>query len=301
MGKKRNRKNSPNKNKESYNLRSSSSKSGASGTDTEEEQSIANNNNMPSSASSVTNPSTPPPADNSPPLELDHPPVKEGPAHVAAAKLPYKEAAVKAVANFPPGTSSPAQGLTQRKADSSQPNKETPPDSVDNIPTSGFDTTPKDSNMGGKKLALTKPRTKGMTDWEGRPLDKGQTTICFVKEGDNNIETAKVGTITTPKGKSNDLSPIPESLEELIHNNPMGSDMADILHAHSNQINTIMDSINNMDKSTDMASLKDSRENLEQVTAAATSKLEHINSNMKQLDEDLESIKTIRSNFKTML
>ena len=140
-----------------------------------------------------------------------------------------------------------------------------------------------------------------MTDWEGRPLDKGQTTICFVKEGDNNIETAKVGTIITHKGKSKDLSPIPESLEELIHNNPMGSDMADILHAHSNQINTIMDSINNMDKSTDMASLKDSRENLEQVTAAATSKLEHINSNMKQLDEDLESIRTIRSNFTTIL
>ena len=62
-----------------------------------------------------------------------------------------------------------------------------------------------------------------------------------------------------------------------------------------------MESINNMDKSTDMASLKDSRENLEQVTAAATTKLEHINSSMKQLDEDLESIKTIRSNFKTML
>ena len=307
MGKNNKKKKSPNNNnKSNYKLRSSSSQSGTSGTDTEDEQPIANNNNnMPSSAStthatSVTNPSTPPPANNSPPSELDRPPEKGGLEHVAAAKLLYKEAAAKAVTNFPPGTSSPAMGLTQRIEDSSQPNEDTLPDSVDTIPTSGFDTTPNDSNMGGKKLALTTPK-KGEKDWEGKPLDKGQTTICFVKEGDNNIETAKVGTITTPKGKSTDLSPIPETLEELIKNNPMGADMADTLHAHSNQINTIMENINNMDKSIDITSLKDTRENLEQVTAAATTKLEHINAGMKQLDDDVAAIKNIRSNYQTML
>ena len=304
MGKNNKKKKSPNNdNKSNYKLRSSSSQSGTSGTDTEDEQPIANNNNnMPSSAStthatSVTNPSTPPPANNSPPSELDRPPEKGGLEHVAAAKLLYKEA----VTNFPPDTSSPVMGLTQRIEDSSQPNVDTLPDSVDAIPTSGFDGTPKDSNMGGKKLALTTPK-KGEKDWEGKPLDKGQTTICFVKEGNNNnIESAKVGTVTTPKGKSTDLSPIPESLEELIKNNPMGADMADTLHAHSNQINTMMESINKMDKSIDITSLQDTRDNLEQVTAAATTKLENINAGMKQLDDDVAAVRTIRSNYQTML
>ena len=145
------KKNSPNKKSKSknYDLRSLSSKSsGTSGTDTEDEHpNNNNNNNMPASASAstthalpVNNPTTPPPADTSPPSDLDRPPDgNEGQQDVAAAKAIYKQAIEKAIQNFPPGTSSPPQGLTQR-TNTSQTNKETPPDSVDAIPKSGFDT-----------------------------------------------------------------------------------------------------------------------------------------------------------------
>ena len=297
MPKKKN--NSPNKKSKSknYDLRSLSSKSsGTSGTDTEDEHpnNNNNNNNMPASASAsnthalpVNNHTTPPPADNSPPSDLDRPPDgNEG--HVA----------------FPPGTSSPPQGLTQR-TNTSQTNKETPPDSVDAIPKSGFDTTPNDnnlttlqsvadgvSNMGGKITVVEDSSTKGTRrrpvgltkvrqgnndkDWMGNKLDAGQTTILFLK--DDNSNEGEI--LKSSKQTSNELSPIRESLEELIEANPMGEEIANTLHDHSRQLNSLMASINEMDKSFDIDSLRDTRENMEQATAAATSKLDEVNANM---------------------
>jgi chromosome segregation ATPase len=231
---------------------------------------------------------------------LDRPPDKEGLQHVAAAKSVYKEAVEKAVQNFPPGTSSPPQGLTQRTNTSH--NNSTPLHSIDEVSNMGGKTAVvEDSSTKGKQrrpVGLTKTNTGDKDkDWMGNKLDQGQTKILFLK--DDNSNEGEI--IKSNKQKSNELSPIRESLEDLIEANPMGEDIANTLHDHSRQLNAMLASINEMDKSFDIDSLRDTRENMEQATAAATSKLEDVNANMKQLDEDVADIGRMRSDLEELL